>query len=182
MKNTVTQQQIDEIIANGKVEIMKLGEKTTLVKFTSKEGFEIIETSSCVSPKNYSEEIGKDICLERIKNKLWAFEGYCLQKELYSASKREEEHDLTCPFCGGTVHIAVCDDEGNIHDEEYEKDPWSGLGYVLIHEEKDVPKTEGCPIATYDDDNSKLGIYIYDTKEEARQVWNKTIGLFGKSE
>lgn len=86
MNNTVTQQQIDEIIANGKVEVMTLGEKTTLVKFTSKEGFEIIETSSCVSPENYNEEIGKDICIERIKNKLWAFEGYCLQKELYNAS------------------------------------------------------------------------------------------------
>lgn len=86
MNNTVTQQQIDEIIANGKVVVMKLGEKTTLVKFTSKEGFEIIGTSACVSAENYNEEIGKGICLERIKNKLWAFEGYCLQKELYNAS------------------------------------------------------------------------------------------------
>lgn len=87
MNNTVTQQQIDEIIANGKVEVMTLGEKTTIVKFTSKEGFEIIEASSCVSKENYNEEIGKELCVGRIKNKLWAFEGYCLQKELYYAKK-----------------------------------------------------------------------------------------------
>lgn len=86
--NTVTQQQIDEIIANGKVEVMTLGEKTTLVKFTSKEGFEIVATSACVSPENYNEEKGKEICLEKVKNKLWELEGYCLQKELYELSEK----------------------------------------------------------------------------------------------
>lgn len=90
MKNTVTQQQIDEIIANGKIEVMKLGEKTTLVKLTTKEGFEIIGTSACVSAENYNEAIGKELCLKRIKDKLWAYEGYCLQKELYELFEKIE--------------------------------------------------------------------------------------------
>lgn len=30
-----------------------------------------------------------------------------------------------CPFCGGKVEIQIRDAEGNLRDEEYEKDPWS---------------------------------------------------------
>lgn len=29
----------------------------------------------------------------------------------------EEVELLSCPFCGKTPEILVCDDEGNIHDE-----------------------------------------------------------------
>lgn len=90
-KNTVTQQQIDKIIDNGKLETIKLGEKTTLVKFTTKEGFEIVETSACVDKANFNMSIGKEICLEHIKNKLWAYEGYCLQKELYKELEGKDD-------------------------------------------------------------------------------------------
>jgi hypothetical protein len=37
--------------------------------------------------------------------------------------------ELKCPFCGGKVRILVCDDEGNVHDDDYENDPWSGLSF-----------------------------------------------------
>ena len=72
----------------------------------------------------------------------------------------------TCPFCGGKVVILVCDSEGNKHDEDYELDPWSGLGYILHHYEGSG--TCMCPI-----EGSDLGIWIYDTKEEAVKVWNR---------
>lgn len=28
-----------------------------------------------------------------------------------------------CPFCGGKAVIQIRDEEGNLHDEEYEKNP-----------------------------------------------------------
>jgi len=31
-----------------------------------------------------------------------------------------------CPFCGGEAFLQIRDSEGNLHDEDYEKDP--GLG------------------------------------------------------
>lgn len=62
---------------------------------------------------------------------------------------------LTCPFCGREVRIVVCDDEGNIHPDEYEDDPWSGLGYMLVHEEADGVQ---CPIATEPDNAATLKI------------------------
>ena len=83
------------------------------------------------------------------------------------------EEKLKCPFCGGEVRIVVCDDEGNVRDEEYEDDPWSGLRYGLMHEEADVPEGESCPIATHDGNDTLLGTYIFDTREEARDEWKK---------
>lgn len=85
MKNTVTVEQIDRILKDGTFEVQTLGDKTTLVKFTTKEGFVIVATSSCVSSENYDEKIGEEICMKDIRDKLWELEGYSLQKELYEA-------------------------------------------------------------------------------------------------
>lgn len=75
--------------------------------------------------------------------------------------------ELTCPFCGKKVKVLVCDDEGNIHSNEYANDPWSGLGFMLAHEEsKDVI----CPIAT--ERGGTLGRLIYDSREEAIKAWD----------
>lgn len=75
-----------------------------------------------------------------------------------------------CPFCGGQVEIVCCDDEGNPHTVDYEQDPWSGIGYRIKHS---VEKNEVCPIARYEGDGATMGVYIYDTREEATQYWNK---------
>lgn len=74
---TVTQEVVDNFIV--KYETTKLGEKTTLVRVDTISGFEIIETSTCVDPNNYDEQIGTSICLERAKDKLWCYIGFLLQ-------------------------------------------------------------------------------------------------------
>lgn len=53
--------------------------KTTIVHACLKNGFEVVESSSCVDPKNYSEEVGKTICLGRVKNQTWHLLGFVLQ-------------------------------------------------------------------------------------------------------
>lgn len=81
-KNTVTKEQVEAIIEASRIMVQKVGEKTTLVFATLPSGFVIVETSSCVDPDNYSEEIGAGICMERIRNKVWELEGYRLQNEI----------------------------------------------------------------------------------------------------
>jgi hypothetical protein len=81
-KNTVTKEQIDSLILNSVIETETWGGKTTIVKCVLPNGFIIIESSSCVDPANYDEKMGYEICLNRIENKLWELEGYCLQKEV----------------------------------------------------------------------------------------------------
>lgn len=78
-----------------------------------------------------------------------------------------------CPFCGGRAVIQIRDDEGNLHNEEYEKNPWSGLSYTIAHFHED---NEDCPIARYEEDEGKMGgVYLYDTKEDAIEAWNRRV-------
>lgn len=83
----------------------------------------------------------------------------------------EQSIDLKkCPFCGGNAHIIVCDGEGNHHRDEYENNPWSGLGFMLYHDEFENPN---CPIAH--EPGAQCGRYIYDNREEAALAWNQRI-------
>lgn len=77
--NTIKQEQIEELISNANIEVKTIFDKCTVVAVQLENGFIIIESSACVDKKNYNEELGKNICLERIKNKLWELEGYKLQ-------------------------------------------------------------------------------------------------------
>lgn len=85
----------------------------------------------------------------------------------------DEKKLKPCPFCGSDIRIICTDDEGNLHDEDYERNPWSGLGYKLYHDITDV-EDENCPIARHEGEG-EMGVWIYDTKEEAIEAWNKRI-------
>lgn len=86
-------------------------------------------------------------------------------------SKMEQPIKLKkCPFCGGVPRIIVCDDEGNHRPDEYENDPWSGLGFMLYHDEEENPN---CSIAH--EAESQCGRNIYDNREEATLAWNQRI-------
>lgn len=78
----VTQEQIDSLINTAEITTETIYDKITVVTVKLANGFCISEASGAVDPENYSEKIGKEICLERIKNKLWELEGYCLQKKV----------------------------------------------------------------------------------------------------
>ncbi len=78
---SVSQKMVDEFIT--KTEVTTMGEKTTVVRAVLRNGFEIVESSSCVSPENYDEELGAEICLEKIRNKVWFLLGFLLQTAVY---------------------------------------------------------------------------------------------------
>jgi len=83
MNNTVTKEIVESRIVEKEVKTVELvGKKHTLVAVKLKNGFTIIETTTCVSSENYSEEIGAEMCMERITNKIWMLEGYLLQEKL----------------------------------------------------------------------------------------------------
>lgn len=68
---------VDEFISY--TEIQTMGDRTTVVRCVLRNGFEIVESSSCVDPKNYSEQMGYDICMRKIKDKIWGLLGFLLQ-------------------------------------------------------------------------------------------------------
>ena len=76
-ENTISQCDVDNFIS--KVEAIKMGDKTTVVQATCKNGFTIIDGSACVDPNNFNMEIGKECCMEHNKDKVWKLLGFLLQ-------------------------------------------------------------------------------------------------------
>ena len=86
--NKVAQADVESFIIE--TTDMIIGEKTTVVQATLKNGFTITESSSCVDPSNFNQEIGKEICLERIEDKVWNLLGFLLQSGICGFSRKAE--------------------------------------------------------------------------------------------
>lgn len=83
MENTVTQKMVDDIFSKAEKNVFTIFDKCTIVCVKLENGFVLTESSACVDPVNYNEEIGKEICFERIKNRIWELEGYKLQCRIF---------------------------------------------------------------------------------------------------
>lgn len=81
--NTVSQEQVNDNMKDVIVKtVIEFNKPVTYVTVRMKNGFTVRESTTCVDPKNYNEEIGKKICLEKIKDKIWFLLGYALQDKL----------------------------------------------------------------------------------------------------
>ena len=91
MKNTVTPEQVKENMQDVIVRtLVDFDKPTTYVTIRMKNGFTLRESTTCVDPENYDEEIGKEICLKRLENQVWFLLGYQLQEELYQSTKHNK--------------------------------------------------------------------------------------------
>lgn len=77
---TVTKEDVlanmQDVIVRTEIEFDK---PCTYVTVRMKNGFTLRESTTCVDPANYKEEIGKEICLRKIEDKVWFLLGYALQ-------------------------------------------------------------------------------------------------------
>ena len=89
-------------------ETVTMGGKTTVVRAVLKNGFEIVESSSCVSAENYDEKLGEEICMERIRNKIWELLGFLLQTAVCGVNG-EAAAENCC--CDEDCERSCCDEE-----------------------------------------------------------------------
>lgn len=83
--NTVTQEEVNKNMKDVLVRtVEEFGKPTTYVTVRMENGFTLRESTTCVDPANYSEDIGKEVCLKRIEDKIWFLLGYTLQSKLAS--------------------------------------------------------------------------------------------------
>ena len=83
-QNTVTEEDVKANMQDVYCTTLKPFDKpVTFVEVRMKNGFTVRESTTCVDPSNYNEEIGKEICLKRIEDKIWLLLGYALQEKLY---------------------------------------------------------------------------------------------------
>ena len=74
---SICQEMVDNFISE--VHTKTMGDKCTIVRAVLRNGFEIVKSSACVSPENYDEALGREICLKKIKGKVWELLGFLLQ-------------------------------------------------------------------------------------------------------
>jgi hypothetical protein len=87
-KNTVTIEQVKENMQDVIVRTLQdFGKPCTYVTVRMKNGFTLRESTTCVDPANYDENIGKEICLKKIEDKIWFLLGYQLQEDLYRSGE-----------------------------------------------------------------------------------------------
>ena len=89
-------------------ETVTMGGKATVVRAVLKNGFEIVESSSCVSAENYDEKLGEEICMERIRNKIWELLGFLLQTAVGGVNG-EAAAENCC--CDKDCECSCCDEE-----------------------------------------------------------------------
>ena len=125
-KNTVTQSVIDELMESCDIAVTTAFDKCTIVACKLPNGFVIVESSSCVDPANYDEDMGIDICMKNIEKKLWELEGYLLQNNLYmdgitfDDDKLDDTDYLECD--GDCENCDLFDrDDDDAEDEKGEK-------------------------------------------------------------
>lgn len=100
----ITQEYIDEIMENSEFEVHTVFGKCTVVSCRLPNGFVIVESSACVSPDNYDEKVGTEICIGKIEDKIWELEGYRLQQWMF-------ENTCCCEEC------CDCECEHNNYEE-----------------------------------------------------------------
>lgn len=122
-KNTVTQSVIDELLESCDIAVTTAFDKCTIVACKLPNGFVIVESSSCVDPANYDEDMGVDICMKNIEKKLWELEGYLLQNKLYmdGITFDDDDDDLECDGDCENCDLFDRDDDDDTEDKKEEK-------------------------------------------------------------
>lgn len=79
----VDSEYVDWLIENSEINVITAHGKCTVVTCQLPSGFVIVESSSCVDPKNYDKNLGVEICMKRIKDKIYELEAYYTQQEFW---------------------------------------------------------------------------------------------------
>lgn len=85
----ILKEDVENFITN--VDVIKIGEKTTIVNAHTRSGFDTVRHSSYVDPKNYSEELGKQYAMEEVVNSLWSHLGFVLQWAKYGLNAESKK-------------------------------------------------------------------------------------------
>lgn len=114
----VTKESIEQRIKS--VDYLVLpGTTVTICSITMLNGFSVRGESACVDPRNFNEEIGREIAYRNAFDKLWAFEGYLLAE-----SRRRDIGviDRIARVCH-EVNRAYCQALGDMSQPAWEEAP-----------------------------------------------------------
>ena len=81
--NTVTKEQVQDNMKDVVIRtVTEFDKPTTYVIVRMNNGFILRESTTCVDPSNYDENIGAEICLKKIESEVWKLLGFLLSENL----------------------------------------------------------------------------------------------------
>lgn len=156
MTNKVTKKDVQEnmqdIIVKTEIEF---GKPVTYVTVKMKNGFTVRESTTCVDPANYDEEVGKQICLEKIEDKIWMLLGYQLQEKIAKHNNgKEKQSEPSEEDCDG------CPFQKDCHDSDEDKDGNSVFDKFLNFAKECVDNADADDDEVEDDDDNEEYVHL----------------------
>lgn len=90
-EDRLTPKDIENFMDMSEISSYQGDPKTTVVRVLTPTGFVDWDTASCVNPENYNEDIGREIALEHIKDRIWMMLGFVLQWGTYGLNCLEDK-------------------------------------------------------------------------------------------
>ncbi len=87
MASRVDPEEVDEVMLASDYDVRTVFEVCTVVSMRMPNGYILVEASACVDPTDYSEEVGKEICCEALRDRVWALLGY--ERKLQEQAEKE---------------------------------------------------------------------------------------------
>lgn len=123
---SVSSEYIDKLIDNSNISVSTAFDKCTVVACKLPSGFVIVESSACIDPRNYDEKLGVDICMKRIKDRVWEMEAYKMQTELWEDKIAFKDGNIDkeeyCKIAKSCEDCKACMDNGGYCHECDEED------------------------------------------------------------
>ena len=88
----VSPEKVEQLLADSEIHTVSLHNRCTVVSVKLPNGFIITESSTSMNEDDYDMYVGKAICLERIKSRLFELEAYGLCYQNYSEKDCRARH------------------------------------------------------------------------------------------
>lgn len=100
--SSIREECLEEILENSDIEVFTTFDKCIIMSCRLPNGFVITESYTFANPEDYDEDMGFDICYNKILDKICELEAYKIQDALYTSNinrKESDECDRTCNGC-----------------------------------------------------------------------------------
>lgn len=145
-KPSISQQMVEDFIVD--YEVQTMGDKCTVVRATLRNGFEIVESSACVSKENYDEALGARICMKKVEDKVWFLLGFLLQTGVHgldwgeSSADKADDAEEACMDFGAAIRAVK-------QGKKIARKGWNGKGqYVFMA--RDIEFVTDADISAFD--------------------------------
>jgi hypothetical protein len=72
----VPKTHVEQTINRSDLEFHRMGDKTTVCVATLPNGFEVVVSAAPVDVADYDDEMGRELCEERLKERVWELLGF----------------------------------------------------------------------------------------------------------